>query len=147
MDASPSMMTFARRVAKSAADEADLRELGEGMGFLSRPSGRPLPEPHPWGESGAVRTVASLRALHSKATFDLVVAAYALGEFFDARRRGRGIRPRRRRARGNRGSHAAAARRERKQTARGRDGRAAVVARRPAVRSCWWSRGPPTARG
>ena len=84
VDASPSMMTFARRVAKSAADEADLRELGEGMGFLSRPSGRPLPEPHPWGESGAVRTVASLRALHSKAAFDLVVAAYALGEL-DAR--------------------------------------------------------------
>ena len=78
------MMTFARRVAKSAADEADLRDLGEGMGFLSRPSGRPLPEPHPWGESGAVRTVASLRALHSKAAFDLVVAAYALGEL-DAR--------------------------------------------------------------
>ena len=84
VDASPSMMTFARRVAKSAADEEDLRELGEGMGFLSRPSGRPLPEPHPWGESGAVRTVASLRALHSKAAFDLVVAAYALGEL-DAR--------------------------------------------------------------
>ena len=80
VDASPSMMTFARRVAKSAADEVDLRELGDGMGFLSRPSGRPLPEPHPWGESGAVRTVASLRALHSKAAFDLVVAAYALGE-------------------------------------------------------------------
>ena len=80
VDASPSMMTFARRVAKSVADEMDLRELGEGMGFLSRPSGRPLPEPHPWGESGAVRTVASLRALHSKAAFDLVVAAYALGE-------------------------------------------------------------------
>lgn len=80
VDASPSMMSFARRVAKSAADESDLRELGEGMGFLSRPSGRPLPEPHPWGESGAVKTVASLRAMHSKAAFDLVVAAYALGE-------------------------------------------------------------------
>ena len=80
VDASPSMMSFARRVAKSAADELDLRELGEGMGFLSRPSGRPLPEPHPWGESGAVKTVASLRAMHSKAAFDLVVAAYALGE-------------------------------------------------------------------
>ena len=80
VDASPSMMSFARRVAKSAADESDLRELGEGMGFLSQPSGRPLPEPHPWGESGAVKTVASLRAMHSKAAFDLVVAAYALGE-------------------------------------------------------------------
>ena len=80
VDASPSMMTFARRVAKSAGDAVDLQELGQGMGFLSKPSGRPMPEPHPWGESGAVKTVASLRSLHSKASFDLVVAAYSLGE-------------------------------------------------------------------
>jgi ribosomal protein RSM22 (predicted rRNA methylase) len=80
VDASPDMMTFARRVAKAASDEVDLHELGQGMKFLSKPTGRPLPEPHPWGESGAVKTVASLRSLHSKASFDLVVAAYSLGE-------------------------------------------------------------------
>ena len=80
VDASPSMMAFTRRVAKIVFDSDDLEHLGPEMGFLSKPSGRPRPDPNPWGETGPVRTVASLRSLNPKASFDLVVAAYSLGE-------------------------------------------------------------------
>ena len=80
VDASPSMMAFTRRVAKIVFDGEDLEHLGPEMGFLSKPSGRPRPDPNPWGETGPVRTVASLRSLNPKASFDLVVAAYSLGE-------------------------------------------------------------------
>jgi len=80
VDASPSMMAFTRRVAKAVYDDEDLERLGEGMEYLSKPSGRPMPEPSPWGDTGPVRTMASLRALSPKASFDLVVAAYSLGE-------------------------------------------------------------------
>ena len=74
------MMAFTRRVAKIVFDSDDLEHLGPEMGFLSKPSGRPRPDPNPWGETGPVRTVASLRSLNPKASFDLVVAAYSLGE-------------------------------------------------------------------
>ena len=80
VDASPSMMAFTRRVAKIVFDSDDLEHLGPEMGFLSKPSGRHRPDPNPWGETGPVRTVASLRSLNPKASFDLVVAAYSLGE-------------------------------------------------------------------
>lgn len=82
VDASPSMMAFTRRLAKLVYDDEDL-EGGLGVEvcrFLSKPSGRPPPDPTPWGETGPVRTVAALTSLGPKATFDLVVAAYSLGE-------------------------------------------------------------------
>ena len=77
VDASPSMMAFTRRVAKAVYDDEDLERLGEGMEYLSKPSGRPMPEPSPWGDTGPVRTMASLRALSPKASLDLIVAAYS----------------------------------------------------------------------
>ena len=80
VDASPSMMAFTRRLAKGVYDDDEVHELGSGMGFLARPSGRPLPDPNPWGITGPVQTVASLRSLNPRATFDMVVSGYSLGE-------------------------------------------------------------------
>jgi len=94
VDASPSMMAFARRLARVVYDKrSDDDEDGAaggagggsggdgGMGFMPKPFGRPAPEPDPWGDSGPVRTVASLRSLGgTRNAFDLVVAGYALGE-------------------------------------------------------------------
>ena len=80
VDASLSMMAFTRRLAKGVYDDDEVHELGSGMGFLARPSGRPLPDPNPWGITGPVQTVASLRSLNPRATFDMVVSGYSLGE-------------------------------------------------------------------
>ena len=80
VDASPSMMAFTRRLARGVYDDTEVHELGSGMGFLARPSGRPLPDPNPWGITGPVQTVASLRSLNPRATFDMVVSGYSLGE-------------------------------------------------------------------
>ena len=80
VDASPSMMAFTRRLAKGVYDDDEVHELGSGMSFLARPSGRPLPDPNPWGITGPVQTVASLRSLNPRATFDMVVSGYSLGE-------------------------------------------------------------------
>ena len=80
VDASPSMMAFTRRLARGVYDDTEVHELASGMGFLARPSGRPLPDPNPWGITGPVQTVASLRSLNPRATFDMVVSGYSLGE-------------------------------------------------------------------
>jgi ribosomal protein RSM22 (predicted rRNA methylase) len=81
VDASPSMMAFTRRIAKSVYDEEVSVDLGDLMdGAMETKNNRPLPDPDPWGLTGPVRTVASLRSLSPRARFDLVVASYSLGE-------------------------------------------------------------------
>ena len=63
-------------------DEEVSVDLGDLMdGAMETKNNRPLPDPDPWGLTGPVRTVASLRSLSPRARFDLVVASHgALNE-------------------------------------------------------------------